>query len=277
MDIEKLEMKSRKTEDSFKLWNCYIINANYEEQKQLVKQLYDFFGEIGNKFWYIRKSYLNQSHLRVRFPMDVQGFEKFLLNKNYTTSKVVYEPEVYLFGGQLGLEICHKIFCEITELCCLFTLENLNKDKYYAFIAWYSNFCVNKIIQDDFERWDCWKKILELRAFDESKYKMMLLNMISEINLIIRLDIEKTLEDVNQNIKDEILKINTNLIKLFEELQRLYYHGKLTRGIRGIVSCLIIFMWNILGVQPGIQAGYSYSFSYLTSPDRGYKHGDFSH
>ena len=226
MDIEKLEMESRKNDDSFTLWNSYIINANYEEQNHLIRQLYEFFRETDTEFWYIRKSYSNQSHLRVRFPLDVQGFDQFLLSKNYTTSKVVYEPEAYLFGGKHGLDICHKFFCVITKLCCLFTLEKLNKDKYYALIAWYSNFCVNKIIQDHFERWDCWKKILELRAFDESKYKMVLLNMISEINLIIQLDIEKAIEDINQNIKGEILKINTNLIKLFEELQRLNYRKR---------------------------------------------------
>lgn len=271
MEIDQIQKKVSEMDKVSNDWVCYVIDADYNMQNKLILSLSDFFNTHNVEYWFMRKSHLQIPHLRVRFlNKNIKNtLNKYLEEIGFVNFKEnIYEPEVYLFGNSKGLNICHNLFCELTNLYYSINIKENKKDTYIALVAWYSNYLVKNCIEDDFEKWDCWNRVLDLRDFDESNYTDALLKFTNQLKNVLNLNEVEVLQEIDEHMRNKVSIINKNLIRLSNELKSASEKGDLTRGIRGILSCIIIFMWNIFGIKPSIQATYAYSFTYLNSPDR---------
>lgn len=271
---ENLIIQRSKFEDEISNeWICYLVHVDYIHQDNLIVDINHFMVEHSIKYWFMRKTFNHQSHLRIRFKnihrLDLNELEKFLEDKNYINfTPIKYEPEIHLFGGSSGIEIAHKLFMIISEIYALCIQEKLNKNTFYSLLVWLSDYIIKTINEDLFERWDCWQRIFKLRDFDSSQHLDMLIRNSSEVVEIVNAEISEIIKnetlDFRRNLKNKLAELDDILTKL----NQLNYTGSLNRGIRSISSCLIIFMWNIMGVSPGVQGGFSFMFSYIYHPDK---------
>jgi len=249
-----------------KNYQGYIIDINKNDDSctNLLYEINRLVNEENENFWFMRKEF-EVPHLRMRFKTNVKSkeIEDFLYTKTENKcNKVIYEPETLLFGGDDGIDIAHEIFCLITKMFCIYMERCEKKDEKIIIFLWVTNYMVNSIASDKFEAWDIWEKVYKMRKFDPGKYCELIENYKESINFISDINKEKFIELYIS--KYNSIQFDEFLAKLYKQLYNLksaYFYGKLSCGLRGILSRIIIFCWNIFGFNGSMQGLFSYLFS----------------
>lgn len=250
-------------------WYSYIVK-NTGKENEIILKLSNFLGE-SNEFWFMRKSFNDNNHIRLRVKKDVELskdiIENFLKREKIVFNKIVYEPEFFLFGGESGLNIAHKHFCLTTSLFCKYLSINKNIQDFYYLLVFISNYIVKNLNDDNFEIWDCWNRVLQLRQFDMIKYQELINKNSSSFNNLINLDLNNLLVhytlDLQIFLKEKYFPAIDELINCHKNL---HYAGYLERGLRSSMAAIIIFNWNILGFKAGVQGGMAALFTESYKP-----------
>ncbi|MFB7121450.1 thiopeptide-type bacteriocin biosynthesis protein [Bacillus tropicus] len=254
-------------------WFYFKLKSPYQNQNEYLIHIYRYLTKKNLKFWYMRKQF-GGSHLRIRV-LKIKDFDEIdliqFLEKNYKGNyfKNIYEPEIHLFGEESGLCIAHNIFCATSK----YSIESYIKLKqgrlntYFERGIWLTDYLIKIINEDSFERWDTWKKIELLRKANSENINKVIGNNIEAFNKITSLD-ENEFSKVFISKDDIFIQEYINDIKKNAELLKLAGDaGKLDRGIRSILSCIVIFIWNIMGYNSGLQSGIANLAKEKYSPD----------
>ncbi|WP_411342579.1 thiopeptide-type bacteriocin biosynthesis protein [Paenibacillus sp. WLX1005] len=242
-------------------WNCYIIKDLVDFDSFLTRTYTSM--SVDNQFWFMRKSFNGDNHIRLRFKNTVSTdeIEQFFSAEKINFNKIIYEPEVFLFGGERGTELAHNYFCLSSNLLVNY-LVNKESIKMFNYIVIYiSKYIIEKVNADNFEIWDCWSKIFQLREFDLEKYKKIIEKNYRSFELLSDMRVDELLSNYSENFREFFLnEYIPNLDILIEEHKNHYFKGDLTRGIRSILSAIIIFNWNIFGLKAGLQGSLALMF-----------------
>lgn len=250
-------------------WSYYVIDSKHSVQNMILKNISKYLKESKTKFWFMRKSFENP-HLRVRIKnvndFNPSDFESKILSQNNKYKKLIYEPEIFLFGGNFGIEIAHDYFCLITNLLIEFEEHDGRAELFNILIVWLTDYFIKNTLQDNFEVWDCWNRIYTLREFNRENFAHILDKNKAGIEEVIGysyIDFSKIFKVDFSDYLDELKNDTDNLIAKF---QKYHFNGNLDRGIRILLSFIVIFSWNILDVKPGLQGGISAILSDIYEP-----------
>ncbi|GIO38203.1 hypothetical protein J41TS12_30640 [Paenibacillus antibioticophila] len=242
-------------------WAYYIIDAAYIQQDKLLlalnTELYGF------DYWFMRKKF-DIDHIRLRIK-KTKGFREVSFENQLSIMKCSflknkYEPELFLFGGEIGLGIAHEYFCFLSKMYLELLKMEQSKNHLNLVNISINNHFVKEILGDHFEVWDCWKRVFELRKFEIDKYEKLIEHHRKSIELFIEHD---PVEFVPESLRHFFVETLEHLISSF---RKAVSTGTLDRGPRSIISCLIIFGWNIFALKPGIQGGIAASFTKIYEP-----------
>ncbi|MDA1526826.1 thiopeptide-type bacteriocin biosynthesis protein [Bacillus cereus group sp. TH260-2LC] len=260
-----------------KKWFSFRVDVSEENQNEILRWLGLYCLENNIQFWFMRKKD-KVTHLRLRFYLpeefvmdDLKSILNITCNEREGIS-VIYEPEVFLFGGDKGMDIAHLYFIENTKLYTEYLQcqkELSNTIGGIELFLWISNFIVTQTNLDKFEIWDVWKRIDKLRFVEYEKIKSIVDSNKLKIETILSMSVEEVFARIKSSRFREVFEKSVKLFSyLGEELFTLNIEGELTRGIRGILSCIVIFNWNMIGFSPGIQAGLAKMVTVAKDPDK---------
>jgi thiopeptide-type bacteriocin biosynthesis protein len=243
-------------------WVYYIIDVTHYQQNEILLALYRNGLDEFN-YWFMRKKFA-VDHIRLRIKKTKgfreESFEDKLSIMKCSFHKTIYEPELFLFGGEIGLGIAHEYFCFMSKIYLeILKIEQSNKHLNLVNIS-INNYFVKKVLDDQFEVWDCWNRVFELRKFEIHKYEKLIEHHKKSIELIIEQDPVKL---IPESLRHYFVETLEHLISRFRNAVSV---GTLDRGSRSIISCLIIFGWNIFALKPGIQGGIAASFTKIYEP-----------
>ena len=116
---------------------------------------------------------------------------------------------------------------------------------------------------DDFETWDIWNKVCSHRQIDVKKYGEILMSKLYDVYCAISSkEFDILILDADNTIcYGEDIKLQC------DGLSKLAYSSLLSRGIRGVISSVIIFSFNMMGISAQKQCGFAHIMRILTSPD----------
>ncbi|PEP13995.1 thiopeptide-type bacteriocin biosynthesis protein [Bacillus wiedmannii] len=254
-------------------WFYFKLKSPHQNQNEYLIHIYKYLTKKKLKFWYMRKPF-GGSHLRIRVLKTKNFDERDLiqfLEKNYRGNYLrnVYEPEIHLFGGESGLCIAHNIFCATSKYSIesYIKLKQGKQNTYFERGIWLTDYLIKIVNEDSFERWDNWKRIELLRKANSENLNRVIGNNIEAFNKITSLD-ENEFRKVFITKDDMFIQEYINEIKKnSESLKLMSGAGKLDRGIRSILSCIVIFNWNIMGYNAGLQSGIANLATVKYSPD----------
>lgn len=229
------------------------------------------------KYWFIRKNNGGE-HIRLRIyrnNTDIKKIQNIIKYLDYQFSKKVilgwselpYEPEALLFGGSIGMELAHDYFCFDSSF--YLQLLNTNKKEIKKIIPeisiWMLNYSFKSAGLDSFEVWDTWNKVYQLRYIDMQEIKLVIDNNREGITILLqnsRNDFINRYYPISEILTPHIEKIDY----WGQSLAEAFRNGKISRGLRQILSYIAIFHWNRFGFKPGLQSGLACMASTCTEP-----------
>lgn len=246
-----------------------------EEYFSALEKIRRIMNNHGYQYWYMNKQY-NNAQIRLRVKDENIGYDDLyneisgeIIGK---CKKFIYDPEVFLFGGEEGIDIAHKIFCLITEIINLLSNVKDKKNNLIFIYLWISKILVEHIADDSFEQWDCWKRLQHQRKFIGKLNNELLEKNIQTFKSIKACTEKDVCEIINFiNVDYEVFSEIIIQIKIeIGKMKDLHYEGKLCRGIRSIAPALLIFIWNMVGFTSNMQSVFTYCFCKVYSPEEDY-------
>jgi thiopeptide-type bacteriocin biosynthesis protein len=162
---------------------------------------------------------------------------------------VPYEPEVRLFGGRVGMELAHEMFCADSAFVARWLARD--QPKHAAIPEGLSITIVLWLFAaaglDAFERWDVFEQICDLRArrapptpaLDEECRRIASTVVRNGNAVSSRYAASGTF----------VTEYRAVVERLGIELQRAYFRGQLTCGRRQFLVPVILFHWNRIGLS----------------------------
>lgn len=255
--------------------------SNKESYFSDLEKIQEIMNGHGYKYWYMNKQYKNaQIRLRVKNEnIEYDNLYKVICNEiTGNCKKFIYDPEIYLFGGEEGVDIAHNIFCLTTETVNLMSDVKNKKNNIIFIYLWISKIIVENIADDRFEQWDCWKRLQHQRSFNGRLNEKLLKNNIQRFKTIKSCTVCDVIPVLNYiNVDYKIFdKIIIELKDEMRKLKDLHYEGRLDRGIRSIAPILLIFIWNIMGFTSNMQSVFTYCFCEVYDPEEDYNEQYFN-
>lgn len=239
------------------------IEIEYDRYEQLMVLL-SRLSDLNYKFWFMHK----QGKLRLRvLDMYADEIEEKIRGYSLNAKRTLYEPEVFLFGGAESINCVHELFCDIARISIrIKQLSTMNPNQQGL------NIClclhsINKMLSycrfDNFEEWDVWNKVCEHRQIDVTKFSKILLSKLYDVHCAINdTQFDLTLCDAEQTVF-----IFNDIKRQCEFLVALSHSTQLTRGVRSILSSVIIFSLNMMNIPAQKQCGFVHIMRILTNPD----------
>lgn len=158
-----------------------------------------------------------------------------------TAQRVIYEPEVYLFGGSKSIDLIHELFQ--LESSALLSLGMGNRKTNDLFSALWSEAMLRVAGLDAFERWDVWCKVSELRRPAKDLPRNACSNLREKFAWLARAHSDEIISILRQRFPNLSSTVDT-LARWGEVLQEANRIGRLERGLRDILATCLIFHWN---------------------------------
>lgn len=252
-------------ENEQKDWIQYTItfaSKKYDERQFAESMNYILRTEeqplLLQEFWFLRKL----GCWRIRFKPDRIGFgeahyvlhEKFskLIIDGLLESAVrgIYEPEIHAFGGAGGMKIVHSLYSQN----CKNLIEVFNNSSYpigrkeLSLILYSALFSGARL--EWYEQGDVWALVANERPCPSNGDSTKITSVASDVTAIMR---------ASSNMSNLALKIPDSSpalvpwIKFFHatgrDLRHLSDHELMTRGLRRVLSYIVIFNWNMMGLD----------------------------
>lgn len=182
-----------------------------------------------------------------------------------------YDPEVYQFGGQDGLDVAHEYFTT-DSLASLefFSQETCSVEPMILSLLILSDL-FRKVAGDTWEQWDLWAHLkLTGRLISEQVAKVCKLDEeFTENEPLYRTiysepaAVMEQLNAAERGIVDMLFAANTRAASRLHELAA---HDRILFGPRKVVPFWAIFHWNRWGIDVDDQSAMAYSMERLLNP-----------
>ncbi|WP_188383353.1 thiopeptide-type bacteriocin biosynthesis protein [Ornithinibacillus halotolerans] len=219
-----------------------------------------------NNWWYIEKYDEGGVHLRIRILATLEQLNDILLLEKHIkavkgvkhVNRLIYEPELRIFGGKNGLELAHDFFSADSKFI---TKWYEIREGNLSGLKGLSLFFIRKLLVssylDPFEQWDVWNNIYSQRCYipDENLNLDYFNNWLGKIYQIEEEHIDNLFPTKQEQ---ECIKNYLNFLNDFgKRLYTDYQNGEIQRGVRAFLSAVILFHWNRIGLDYYTQAGIS--------------------
>ena len=240
----------------------------WEELKKIVH--FCIKNGLIKQFFFIKKP----PGIRMRFygenlytkfiPLIVEWLEENENNNNIRGYKFsIYEPEIYRFGGQGGIEVAHEHFSLDSDIIISYELASGKLKKslpkiLLSIISMHHLFTVCN--NDKAEVWETWKKLQELIEnyiiiSAQNSIDVLGMDVENQINLqnsfeLISQEIDINfdfIKEKNSHISKQILKIKKNNLTISNLLQTNLKSNTINIGSREWLTSIAIFHWNRFG------------------------------
>ncbi|MEV0306551.1 thiopeptide-type bacteriocin biosynthesis protein [Nonomuraea fuscirosea] len=216
-----------------------------------------------SEWWFIRKHPCWRLRLR---PLDglipeAKAAVNTALN-DLTTSKVltrwwpaIYEPEDASFGGHIGVEIAHNLFCADSRHVLAYLQKPTDVGRKEVSML----LCATLLSAaglDHFERGNLWNHVAELRPLPPDTPSDLLQELVERIRPLVAARTGSLTPDGPSAFA---MPWATVFRDAGQSLGEAASAGHLDRGIRHILTHLVIFHWNRLGLPPTTQAVLSHA------------------
>lgn len=231
--------------------------------KDAYEKIFNDLLDLNILFWFMHKK--GKVRLRV-YEDELELVKKIIEEKESTYTVIAYEPEVNIFGGENLIGKIHLLLCSIAtwilEVQRNERLAECNESDLDAIYLRFINHLVSCFELDDFETWDVWCKVVSHRRIDLKKYRGIILSKMFDVySGVYEVDRINQVESQNETVALERME------QIIKDICMIYYSEKCERGIRGIISSIIIFTFNMMKESSGKQAGFSHIMYMLNNPD----------
>ncbi|UBU16442.1 thiopeptide-type bacteriocin biosynthesis protein [Nonomuraea gerenzanensis] len=219
----------------------------------------DRLQDLISEWWFIRKHPCWRLRLRPRSGQvsEVKAAVNRVLNDLATSGVLtrwwpaIYEPEVASFGGAVGTDIAHTLFCADSRHMLSYLRQPPPEVGRKEMSVLLCTTLQNAAGLDPFERGNLWTSITELRPFPTSTPASMREAMAEQIRPLVG-------SDTASGIWRGPCAFATPWAAAFrnagDSLGEAAAAGYLDRGVRHVLTHLIIFHWNRLGLPAATQA-----------------------
>ncbi len=194
-------------------------------------------------WWFVRKGDTWRVRLRPATPAFIDQTTTALMRQETvrTWSETIYEPETHAFGGPAGMDIAHDLFhTDSRHLLDHLAHSDLDHRRELAVIL--ATRLLRAAGQDWYEQGDCWTQL--------ATHRIPALKVIepspSTAAAVHRLITATT------DTADSPLHTAPTWVDAFEHAGRrladLAAHGTLTRGLRGVLTQHLLFLFNRHGI-----------------------------
>jgi thiopeptide-type bacteriocin biosynthesis protein len=166
---------------------------------------------------------------------------------------VPYEPEVRLFGGGVGMELAHELFCADSAFVARWLAQD--RPKHVAIPEGLSITIVLWLLAaaglDAFERWDVFEQVCDLRA-----RRAPATPALDEECRRIASAVVRNGHVVSSKYAASgafVTDFRAVVERLGIDVQRAYFRGQLTCGRRQFLVPVILFHGNRIGLSPHAQ------------------------
>ncbi|MFJ8477019.1 thiopeptide-type bacteriocin biosynthesis protein [Kitasatospora sp. NPDC094011] len=165
-------------------------------------------------------------------------------------TEVIYEPEVYAFGGEFGMDTAHRLFYEDSRhvLDHLATPGEGDRRRELAILL------VTALLRGAEQEWheqgDVWAQVAAHRSAEASPEQLARLGPALERLVSVDTGPGSTLASGALAFAAPWLDVHT---RAGQRLVHLAHSGQLTRGLRAVLAYHLIFHFNRMGLPPAAQ------------------------
>ena len=193
------------------------------------------------EWWYIRKGAWRVRYLPADDP-DGQKQAHRLLTAEVAWTRDIYEPETHAFGGEQAMTTAHTLFHHDSRHLLGYLQENPADRRERSLIL--CTALMRAAAMDIYEQGDVWARVVEHRAghLQQPPDPRTWAAFTSDVRHLLTGTVHAT----------------GDWHAAFEaagtDLRHLRDSGKLTRGLRAVITQHVIFHWNRLGLPAATQA-----------------------
>lgn len=194
-------------------------------------------------WWFIRKGDTWRVRLRPATPAFIDQTTTALIEQGTlrTCSETIYEPETHAFGGPAGMDIAHDLF-HADSRHLLAHLAHADQDRRRELAVILATRLLRAAGQDWYEQGDCWTQLATHRTPASGVVEPSPSTAAAVQRLIT----------ATTDTAGSPLHTAPTWVDAFEHAGRrladLATHGTLTRGLRGVLTQHLLFLFNRHGI-----------------------------
>jgi thiopeptide-type bacteriocin biosynthesis protein len=219
-----------------------------------------------SQWWWLQKTDILGPCIRLRIQTTANAPRNLsddvgarLANAGLTVSVPVYDPEVRLFGGPLGMDLAHRVFC--TDSAFLANWMSRREPCRHAISEGLSVALVLRLCasagMDLFECWDLFEQISDKRPLDASKAEPVIALCEQIAGIVLKTGRDGIIGLYQGLDRQEIEQHFGALELLGKELAARCLRGEITSSCRVFLAPVVLFHWNRVGFCPMTQAAIS--------------------
>ncbi|MGH3975343.1 MAG: methyltransferase, FxLD system, partial [Pseudonocardiaceae bacterium] len=224
---------------------CEHLQAAEQMAVTLLRQLLTDAEDAGiiTAWWFVRKGDTWRVRLRPATPAFIDQITTTLTRHEAvrTWSQTIYEPETHAFGGPAGMDIAHDLF-HTDSRHLLDHLAHADHDHRRELAVILATHLLRAAGQDRYEQGDCWTRL----ATHRTPASGLVEPSPSTITAVHRLITATT------DTASSPLRTVPTWVDVFEHAGRrladLAAPGTLTRGLRGVLTQHLLFLFNRHGI-----------------------------
>lgn len=205
------------------------------------------------EWWFLRKHPCWRVRIADTDPAQVTGLLGQLTDDRVIDSwhQEIYEPEEHAFGGPAGMSIAHSLFCADSRgVLGYVRLDNtpIGRRELSALLT---SALLGSARLDWFERGDVFARIARMRPAPPQDSSAKLAGLTGQLQALIAIPAADALT------RGEMAPLATQWLDAFSDAGRRFgetaRHGELDRGLRAVLTHVVIFHWNRLGLPASAQ------------------------
>lgn len=221
-------------------------------------------------WWWLNKHDPCGPALRVRIQMPPACKEDFaewfatrLSALGCAARTLVYEPELRLFGGPVGMKLAHCQFCIDSDFLSHWLLNDPATSA-HVIPEGISVALVLRLLSasglDPFECWDVFDRLHDKRAFVKLEEEGIL-RFETVLKKVLGSGLNRLTKLYGAPQSELLTRHIAALDQLGKEISRSYFNGELDCGIRQFLVPVILFHWNRAGYSGATQCGLAVAAS----------------
>lgn len=174
------------------------------------------------------------------------------------SKKLLYEPEIFLFGGNAGMEIAHKWFCIDSEFVAAWVRHHQTRIREVVAPGLLVALAVHTLRAarlDIFEMWDVSCRLQAQRPYRGSSRAHD--SVCEKLHRFVWISPERFADlwsgDCEIILKNYLVAVQ----EVAHELVEAYYSGALRCGVREFLTVILLFHWNRVNLFPSLQASFA--------------------
>ncbi|NGN91726.1 hypothetical protein G5C66_03090 [Nocardioides sp. KC13] len=212
-------------------------------------------GDNPSAWWYLRK----HPHWRVRILTDTPDLAADVLDRLITSGAIsawkrsIYEPEEHAFGGTIGTQVIHDLFCADSRgvLCYTTGPQPLGRRETSLLLI---GELLHSAGLDWFESADVFARVAAVRPSPATEDQDRTARLASTLRPLLAMPAQGRDElFAPDGLLSQAAAWRNGYLTAGQELRAAADAGVLARGPRAVIAQAIIFAWNRLGLAAHTQ------------------------